>query len=73
MTTQISILTEIPEDLHQSLRHYLDQHPSWDQDQVFTAALSFFLLHGAHPPRPHLTDSPDPAAAKAYLETLFHT
>lgn len=73
MTTQISILTEIPEDLHQSLRTYLDQHPTWDQDQVMTAALSFFLLYSQSKSRLQLTDTLDPACAKAYLETLFQT
>lgn len=73
MTTQISILTEIPEDLHQSLRNYLDQHPTWDQDQVMTAALSFFLLHSQPQNRLPSVNALDPACAKAYLETLFHT
>ncbi len=43
MNKPISILTEIPEDLHQSLKKYLDTHPHWDQDRVFTTALSLFL------------------------------
>jgi hypothetical protein len=42
----ISLLTEIPRELHLSLRDYLDTHPDWDQDRVFTAALSLFLLVG---------------------------
>jgi hypothetical protein len=50
MNTSISILTEIPESLHQSLRQYLDDHPTWDQDRVFTAALAFFLLEHGFPP-----------------------
>jgi hypothetical protein len=40
----ISLLTEIPLDLHRSLRDYLDAHPDWDQDRVFTAALSLFFI-----------------------------
>ncbi len=40
----ISLLAEIPSELHRSLRDYLDTHPDWDQDRVFTAALSLFLL-----------------------------
>jgi hypothetical protein len=40
----ISILTEIPEELHRALRDYLDTHPAWDQDQVLAVALSLFLL-----------------------------
>ncbi len=45
MNTSVSILAEIPEILHQSLQQYLETHPGWDQDGVFTAALSFFLLN----------------------------
>ena len=44
MNTSVSILAEIPEELHQSLKNYLESHPSWDQDEVFVAALSLFLL-----------------------------
>jgi Protein of unknown function (DUF2811) len=40
----ISILAEIPEELHRSLRDYLDAHPAWDQDRVFAVALSLFFL-----------------------------
>ena len=42
MSNTLSILTEIPEELHQSLKSYLEQHPDWDQDRVFAAALSLF-------------------------------
>ncbi|MCW6038329.1 DUF2811 domain-containing protein [Spirulina subsalsa FACHB-351] len=44
MKTNISILAEIPEELHASLKTYLDTHPNWDQDRVLAAALSLFLL-----------------------------
>ncbi|MDY6783182.1 MAG: DUF2811 domain-containing protein [Cyanobacteriota bacterium] len=44
MNPTISILAEIPEELHRALRDYLDAHPAWDQDQVFAVALSLFLL-----------------------------
>ena len=44
MNTPVSILAEIPEELHESLRNYLENHPNWDQDRVFAAALSLFLL-----------------------------
>jgi len=39
MNATVSILTEIPEELHESL---LRTHPDWDQDRVFAAALSLF-------------------------------
>lgn len=44
MNPNISILAEIPEELHKSLKEYLDAHPAWDQDQVFAVALSLFFL-----------------------------
>ncbi|ACK73478.1 hypothetical protein PCC7424_5127 [Gloeothece citriformis PCC 7424] len=40
---QISLVTEIPAPLHQSLQNYLNTHPDYDQDQVFAEALSLFL------------------------------
>ncbi|MEM8642008.1 MAG: DUF2811 domain-containing protein [Cyanobacteria bacterium P01_G01_bin.54] len=80
MATPISILTEIPEELHGSLREYLDCHPTWDQDQVITAALSLFLLK-RHVLGLPLENSPLPlednrdaqVCAQVYLETLFQT
>lgn len=48
MNTTVSILAEIPEELHESLKSYLDTHSSWDQDRVFAAALSLFLLQNAN-------------------------
>ncbi len=63
MNASVSILTEIPEALHESLKSYLESHTDWDQDRVFTAALSLFLLQNANGDR---------RAAQVYLETLFH-
>ncbi|MFN5515882.1 MAG: DUF2811 domain-containing protein [Cyanobacteriota bacterium] len=69
MNTSISVFAEIPEDLHDSLKTYLEKHPNWDLDRVFSAALSLFLLQnegnfgaagvGQRP------------CARVYLETLF--
>ncbi|WP_013321837.1 DUF2811 domain-containing protein [Gloeothece verrucosa] len=42
-TYQISLVTEIPAPLHQSLQNYLNSHPDSDQDKVFTEALSLFF------------------------------
>lgn len=69
MNTTVSILAEIPETLLDSLRSYLETHPDWDQDRVFAAALSLFLLQNAD-------STPEAAlcyrqAARVYLETLF--
>lgn len=63
MNATVSILTEIPEQLHESLKRYLETHPDWDQDRVLTAALSLFLLQNGNSDR---------NAARVYLETLFH-
>jgi hypothetical protein len=62
MDATISILAEIPEDLHQTLRSYLATHPDWDQDRVFAAALSLFLMQNGESDR---------RAARVYLDTLF--
>jgi hypothetical protein len=62
MYATVSILTEIPEPLHESLKGYLETHPDWDQDRVSSAALSLFLLQNG--------DS-DRRAARVYLDTLF--
>ena len=63
MNATVSIFTEIPEILHESLKNYLEKHPDWDRDRVLTAALSLFLLQNGESDR---------QAARVYLETLFH-
>ena len=63
MSTTVSILTEVPEELVETLQSYLTTHPDWDQDRVFTAALSLFLLQNG---------DTDRRAAKVYLNSLFH-
>lgn len=40
----VSVLAEIPEDLHVAMRDYLEGHPDWDQNRFFSAALALFLL-----------------------------
>jgi len=62
MQTMISVVSDIPEELFDSLQSYLESHPEWDQDRVFAAALSLFLLQNG--------DS-DRRAARVYLDTLF--
>jgi Protein of unknown function (DUF2811) len=62
MNSTVSILAEIPETLHESLKAYLETHPDWDQDRVFTAAVSLFLIQNS---------SNDRRAARAYLDSLF--
>lgn len=62
MPATVSILAEIPEELHDSLKAYLEGHSDWDQDRVFTAALSLFLLQNT---------GSDRRAARVYLDSLF--
>jgi hypothetical protein len=62
MTSMISILAEIPEELHETLRGYLEAHPDWDQNRMFSAALSLFLLQQGNSDR---------RAVRVYLDTLF--
>lgn len=70
MTATVSVLAEIPEELHESLQSYLGTHPDWDHDRVFCAALSLFLMQNSN------SDSPDASrsyrrAARVYLDSLF--
>lgn len=72
MNSNVSILAEIPEELHFSLKDYLETHPHWDQDRVFAAALSLFLLQNNNGQSSE--DSQNyRACARVYLETLFET
>ncbi len=61
-SSMISILAEIPEELHETLQTYLQDHQDWDQSRVFTAAVSLFLLQNG---------SGDRRAARTYLHALF--
>ena len=65
MQLSVSILAEIPEDLHESLRRFLENHPSWDQDRVYAAALSLFLLQSGQ-------KEGDRVPSRVYLDTLFN-
>jgi hypothetical protein len=69
MNTAVSIFAEIPEDLHQSLKSYLETHPNWDQDRVFAAALSLFLLQNDSEQDSNSQNYR--ACARVYLETIF--
>jgi hypothetical protein len=63
-------LAEIPEELHESLKNYLETHPNWDQDRVFAAALSLFLLQNSGG-QTNTASQNYRACARVYLETLF--
>ncbi|OKH20629.1 hypothetical protein NIES593_18290 [Hydrococcus rivularis NIES-593] len=70
MSISVSIVAEIPEELHESLQNYLETHPAWDQDRVFAAALSLFLLENEKSQtNPHSQDYF--TCARVYLETLL--
>ena len=62
MHQRISMISEIPEDLHDSLSVFLEKHPGWDQDRVFSAAISLFLLQNGRRDR---------STSRIYLDTLF--
>jgi hypothetical protein len=70
MNTTVSILAEIPEELHLTLTSYLESHPEWDQDRVFAAALSLFLIQNGNSDTPGASSSYR-SAAKVYLNALF--
>jgi hypothetical protein len=70
MNVTVSILAEIPEELHESLQSYLEAHPDWDQDRVFSAALSLFLLQNSSHTAPSGSCSYR-RTARVYLDSLF--
>ncbi|MEM9116904.1 MAG: DUF2811 domain-containing protein [Cyanobacteria bacterium P01_F01_bin.56] len=61
-TRPVSLLIEVPEPLHEALQDYLDAHPDWDQDRVFAAALSLFLMQNGSQSR---------GVRSIYVDTLF--
>lgn len=64
MQSTVSILAEIPEELHESLKGFLENRPAWDQDRVYAAAISLFLLQNSH-------TRGDRTPSQVYLDTLF--
>lgn len=71
MSTTVSILAEIPEELHETLKNYLESHPDWDQDRIFAAALSLFLLQNGGNDRLGGGSHSYRSTAKVYLNALF--
>jgi hypothetical protein len=61
MNLPISLTIEVSEDLHRSLRGFLDTRLDWDQDKAMTAALSLFLTQQAV----------DSTASRVYMNTMF--
>ncbi|HIK16339.1 MAG TPA: DUF2811 domain-containing protein [Leptolyngbyaceae cyanobacterium M33_DOE_097] len=70
MNTSISLQVEIPEILHEALKSYLELRPDWDQDRVFTASLSLFLLQNRSGDSA-LEGAFQRQASRIYLDTLF--
>jgi hypothetical protein len=66
----ISILAEIPEDLHGVISGYLESHANWDQDRLFAAALSLFLLQNEEGDSTR-TKLSSQQAARVYLDSVF--
>lgn len=66
----ISILAEISEDLHGALSGYLENHANWDQDRLFAAALSLFLLQNEEGGS-ITTSLLSQQAARVYLDSVF--
>lgn len=69
-TVTVSRVVEIPEVLHDAIQAYLDSHPDYDQQRLFTSALSLFLLQNG------ASSAPESAlsyrkAARMYLDSLF--
>ncbi|MGC1307561.1 MAG: DUF2811 domain-containing protein [Phormidesmis sp.] len=58
----VSLSVEIPEDLHHSVKHYLDVHSGWSQDRLFCAAISLFLMQNGVTER---------QVSRIYLDSLF--
>ncbi|MGF1570057.1 MAG: DUF2811 domain-containing protein [Nodosilinea sp.] len=59
---KVSLFAEIPEELHEALQSYLDNHATWSQHRVFCAALSLFLMQSG---------SCDRDVNRIYLDALF--
>lgn len=59
----VCLMIEIPESLHGEVLSFLDRSPEWDQDRLFKAALSLFLMQN--------TGTKGRTAARTYLDTMF--
>lgn len=62
MTKTISLQIEVPEVLYDLIQVFLEKRPQWDQDRMFCAALSLFLIQNGDYSR---------HASRIYLDTMF--
>lgn len=62
--SKISLLQEIPADLHDELLAFMRRNPNWDGDRVVTLALAQFLLNSDG-------ECNRPAVERIYMEALY--
>lgn len=62
ITRTVSLLVEIPEDLHVSLQSYLDSHAAWSHERLFSASLALFLMQNGESTQ---------EVSRIYLDSLF--
>ena len=58
----VSLQADVPEPLLQSMRGFIEAHPTWDQYRLFQAALAGFLVQNGLQSR---------AVTRCYLANLF--
>lgn len=58
----VSLMVEIPEELVDVLQSFLGTHTAWDQDRVFCAAMSLFLIQNGMNQQ---------QVSRLYLDSLF--
>jgi hypothetical protein len=58
----VSMEAEVPEQLFESMRNFLEEHPQWDQYQLVSSAVAGFLFQNG---------SRDKAVSQHYLNGLF--
>lgn len=59
----VCLVIELPESLHEEVKSFLDRSPEWDQDRLFKAAVSLFLMQN--------NGAKGRIAARTYLDTMF--
>ena len=60
--TLVSLETEMPEALFEGMGRFLQHHPDWNQYQLITAALAFFLFQNGSDHR---------CVSQHYLDGIF--
>ncbi len=58
----VSLLTDIPQELHQRMQAFLNANPAWQQDDFVTCALAMFLMQ---------VGDNTTSAARIYLDLTF--